>query len=139
MSVKFDHSQGNLGLALGIDDERTDELDALIIFNIIDQTVMVDNLFDDPEDAPLNLTTKTGLMESVFESTTNETERIYVAFEYSKMDQHMMHNVRGFKDFMRGLHLLYQGADGDQDKFVQKFIRYKNEAKRAHESGELDD
>ena len=137
MSVKFDHTMGNMGLAMGINDERTDELDALVLFTIIDRTMMVESLFDDEDDAPLNLRTKTGLLETVFESSNNEAERIYLTFEYSKLDQHMEHNHRGFKDFLRGLTLLYKGADGDKEKFIEKFINYKNEAKKAYEAGEF--
>lgn len=137
MSVKFNHEAGNMGLAMGIDDHRTDELDALVLFTMIDQTMMVESLFDDEDDAPFNLRTKTGLMEALFEDSNNEAERLYLVFEYSKLDQHMTHNHAGFKDFMRGLTLLYKGADGDKEKFIEKFINYKNEAKKAYEAGEF--
>lgn len=132
MSIKFDHTQSSINLALGIDDERSNELDALIFFKLIDQRVMAESLFDDPKDAPVNMRSKTGLLESVFESTKNECERIYVTFEYSKVEQNMDHNVKGIRGFMGGLHMLYQGADGDQDKFIHKFISYIAQAKKAH-------
>lgn len=138
MSVKFDHTMENMGLALGISDERADELDGTIFFTMIDQTKMVESLFDDPDDAPLNLVTKTGLMETLFEHSKNEAERIYLTFEYSKVDQHMEHNAKGIKNFLAGLHLLYQGVDGNKQKFVEKFIDYKCRAKKAHESGMID-
>ncbi len=32
MAIKFDHSQDSLNLAIGIDDERSDELDAIVFF-----------------------------------------------------------------------------------------------------------
>jgi len=52
MAIKFDHSQDSLHLAIGIDDERSDELDAIVFFSIIDQSVLTESLFDNPDDAP---------------------------------------------------------------------------------------
>lgn len=139
MSVKFDHSEPNIAVAMGIDEHRSDVLDAIIFYTLIDQQMMAESLFDNLEEAPLNLTTKTGLLETLFESSKNEAERIYMSLEYSKIDQYMQNKARGFREFMASLHMLYQGTDGNKDKFISKFLSVKANAKAAYEAGKYNE
>lgn len=135
--VKFDHSAGNVQAALSIPDHRSDELDAKVLFNIINQAIMINTLFDNPDDAPSNLRTKTGLIERILDEAKSDNERVYLVWEYSRLDMRMDTDKK-LQHVLAGMTMLYKAVDGDEDKFVEKFISYKNEAK-AHKSRQDND
>lgn len=135
--VKFDHSAGNVQAALSIPDHRSDVLDAKVLFNIINQAIMVSKLFDDPDDAPSNLRTKTGVIEKILDEAKTDNERVYLVWEYSRLDLRMDTDKK-LQHVLAGMTMLYKAVDGDEDKFVEKFISYKNEAK-AHKSRQDND
>lgn len=126
--VQFDHTSGNIPRSLNITDERSDQLDALVMYNIINQGMMIRQLFDSPDDAPANMRTKTGVLERCFESTNNEAERIYLVWEYAKLDVRLDKDVK-LQAIMSGMAMLYDAVNGDEDKFVEKFVSFKNKAK----------
>ena len=135
--VKFDHSAGNVQAALSIPDHRSDELDAKVLYNIINQAIMINTLFDNPDDAPSNLRTKTGLIERILDEAKSDNERVYLVWEYSRLDMRMDTDKK-LQHVLAGMTMLYKAVDGDEDKFVEKFISYKNEAK-AHKSRQDND
>lgn len=134
--VKFDHTQRNLQSSLSIDEERSDELDAIVLYSILNQAFMMQKLFDNPKDAPANMRTKTGVLERCFESAKNEAERIYLTWEYSRVDRES--DSKKMRMVLGGLAMMYEALNGDEEKFVQMFIEKKAEARRSFESGELD-
>lgn len=135
--VKFDHTQRDVQRALSIPDDRSDVLDAKVLFNIINQAIMVNELFDDPDDAPSNLRTKTGLMERILDEANTDNERVYLVWEFSRLDLRM-DTDKHLKHVLAGMAMLYKAVDGDEDKFTEKFITYKREAK-AHKDRHADD
>lgn len=139
MSIEFDHTKGTFHGALGISDHRSDEIDATIFFTIIDQRMLAENLFDDIDDAPANMKAKTGILEKVFDITKNEQERIYATLQYSAIDNDMENNVKGIREFIKGLFLLYTGVDGNYSKFVKKFIGYKSKIAASMQEDDDDD
>lgn len=128
--VKFNHTSGNIHRSLNITDERCDQLDALVMYNIINQGMMIRQLFDSPDDAPANMRTKTGVLERCFESANNEAERIYLVWEYAKIDIRI-DNDQKLQAIMSGMAMLYEAVNGDEDRFIEKFISFKNKAKDA--------
>lgn len=136
--VKFDHTSGNIPRSLNITDERSDQLDALVMYNIINQGMMLRQLFDTPDDAPANMRTKTGILERCFESTNNEAERIYLVWEYAKLDIRLDKDVK-LQAIMSGMAMLYDAVNGDEDKFVEKFVSFKNKAKGMMSASDEDD
>lgn len=136
--VKFDHTSGNINRSLNITDERSDQLDALVMYNIINQGMMIRQLFDSPDDAPANMRTKTGVLERCFESTNNEAERIYLVWEYAKLDIRLDKDVK-LQAIMSGMAMLYDAVNGDEDKFVEKFVSFKNKAKGMMSASDEDD
>jgi len=123
--LKFNHDTKTIQDSLGIDTKRADHISANILFEIINQAYLVKNLFDNPDNAPSNLTTKTGLLERVFEETTNEAERIYATWEYSKIDL-TLQKSEAMQATLQGMALLYSACDSDKDKFINKFIEHKS-------------
>lgn len=136
--VKFNHTAGNINRSLNISDERCDHLDALVMYSIINQAMMIRQLFDNPDDAPANMRTKTGVLERCFESTVNEAERIYLVWEYSKIDMRLDKDQK-LQAIMSGMTLLYDAVNGDEDKFINKFVSFKNKAKDMMNSSDDDD
>jgi hypothetical protein len=136
--VQFDHTSGNIPRSLNITDERSDQLDALVMYNIINQGMMIRQLFDSPDDAPANMRTKTGVLERCFESTNNEAERIYLVWEYAKLDVRLDKDVK-LQAIMSGMAMLYDAVNGDEDKFVEKFVSFKNKAKGMMSGSDEDD
>ena len=135
--VQFDHTSGNIPRSLNITDERSDQLDALVMYNIINQGMMIRQLFDNPDDAPANMRTKTGVLERCFESTNNEAERIYLVWEYAKLDIRLDKDHK-LQAIMSGMAMLYDAVNGDEDKFVEKFVSFKNKAKGMMNSSDDD-
>jgi len=136
--VQFDHTSGNIPRSLNITDERSDQLDALVMYNIINQGMMIRQLFDSPDDAPANMRTKTGVLERCFESTNNEAERIYLVWEYAKLDVRLDKDVK-LQAIMSGMAMLYDAVNGDEDKFIEKFVSFKNKAKGMMSGSDDDD
>jgi len=136
--VQFDHTSGNIPRSLNITDERSDQLDALVMYNIINQGMMIRQLFDNPDDAPVNMRTKTGVLERCFESTNNEAERIYLVWEYAKLDVRLDKDVK-LQAIMSGMAMLYDAVNGDEDKFIEKFVSFKNKAKGMMSGSDDDD
>ena len=136
--VKFDHTAGNINRSLNISDERCDQLDALVMYSIINQAMMIRQLFDDPKDAPANMRTKTGVLERCFESTVNEAERIYLVWEYAKIDLRLDKDQK-LQAIMSGMTMLYEAVNGDEDRFINKFVSFKNKAKGMMEQSDEDD
>lgn len=136
--VQFDHTKGNVNRSLGITDERSDQLDALVMYNMINQGMMIKQLFDDPSEAPDYMRTKTGLLERCFESTNNEAERIYLVWEFAKLDIRIEKDIK-LQAIMSGMAMLYDAVNGDEDQFIEKFVSFKNKAKGMMESSNEDD
>lgn len=136
--VTFDHSARNFQGALNIEQDRTDELDAIVMYSLINQAMMVKQLFDDPDDAPSNMRTKTGILERALESAKNDNERIYITWEYARVDARTDMDKRA-ATALGGLALLYQIVNGDEDEFVAKYIKHKRDAMEARERGDFDE
>ena len=136
--VQFNHNERNINRSLNITDERSDELDAIVMYNIINQTMMIRQLFDNPDDAPKNMRTKTGVLERCFESTNNEAERIYLVWEYAKLDMRVDKDVK-LQAVLSGMALLYDAVNGDEETFIEKFVNFKNKAKDIASSSDDDD
>ena len=125
--VKFNHDCSAINESLGIDKDRADKLQASIIFEIINQAFMVESLFDDVDQAPRNLATKSGCLERIFEYATNEEERIYCTWEYTKIDLINMFKPES-KIGMLGMKLMYERMNMDYDRFVEFYVKKKQEA-----------
>lgn len=136
--VKFDHSAGNVQSALGIPDHRSDVLDAMVLYSIINQAIMIDTLFDNPKDAPMNLRTKTGIIERILENAKNDNETAYLVWEFARLDIRMDTDKK-LQHVLAGMTMLYKAVDGDEDKFVEKFVTYKREAKARMQNGDDED
>ena len=69
--IKFNHEGKTLAESMGIDLERRYELEAIVIYNMLIVEIMARKLFDNPKDAPRNLTTKSGVLEKILDYSRN--------------------------------------------------------------------
>jgi hypothetical protein len=86
------------------------------------------SLFDDIDDAPSNIRSKSGWIEKIIDDMNTDEERMYAMWETCKIDHVTDHNDEG-KTFLAAMSMLYRVHDGDKDKFVKFFVNMKNEAK----------
>lgn len=123
--VQFDHSKPTFEQSLGISTERADILTATVFYEMINHAYLVDKLFDNAEDAPRNMTTKTGILEKAFEEASNEAERIFCTWEYGKID---LLDDNDAKSPLAGMTMLFQMCRSDKDEFIKRYIEFKTEA-----------
>lgn len=133
--VNFNHEAREISKSLNIDEKRSTQLDAMLIYNIINQEMMVRNLFDDQEEAPINLRTKTGLLERCFENTKCEEERVYLVWEYAKLDMRLKDDNK-LQAVMTGMAMLYEVVNGDEQAFIKKFVSFRDKAKDMNEDND---
>lgn len=103
--LKFDHTQDNLYLSLGLSDERKDYCNDNLIFTAITKPLMVKQLYDDMDDAPKELTTVSSDIEVILSRLTEESERVYSLLTYHKVT-----------DSIRPFVSVYIETDGNVDK-----------------------
>lgn len=118
--IKFNHEGKSLADAMGIDLERRYELEAIVIYNMLIVEIMAKKLFDNPEDAPRNLTTKSGVLEKILDYADIDAEAIYLTYEYCILDK----KTDGLKGqiFASALAVKIRELDLDEEKFIEWFV-----------------
>jgi len=87
--IQFDHTCNGIHEAMGIPLERATEIEALVIYQIAFQQIMVEKLFGedaDRDEIPANFRTKTAILDKCLDYATDEQEQIYITFQFTKMD-----------------------------------------------------
>jgi hypothetical protein len=134
--VQFNHTAENLQESMGITQKRADELTATLFFELINVQHMVESLFDKPEDAPANMTTKTGIMERVFDDIKSPEEMVYVAWEYAKYDTLLKRDEKFAMAHKMMTLSLYMFSNQDKEKFVNTYVKKKSEAESESDDSE---
>lgn len=134
--VKFNHTAENLQESMGLTQKRADELTASLFFEMINVQHMVESLFDNPEDAPANMTTKTGIMERVFDDVKSPEEMVYVAWEYAKYDVLLKRDEKFAMAHKMMCLSLYMFSNQDKDKFVNTYVKKKSAAESESDDSE---
>jgi hypothetical protein len=125
--VQFNHEEKTFEQSLGITTDRADYLTASVFYEMINHAYLIDKLFDNSDDAPRNMVTKTGILEKAFEDTVNEAERIFTTWEYAKID----HLEDDKNNVFAGMTMLFQVCGTDKDEFVKRFAQFKADAVRS--------
>lgn len=124
-AVKFNHEADDLSGALFISKERKNILDATIMYYIVYSALLVNKLYDNSDEAPVNLRTKTGNLERMLEHTENLEEKIYIAWAYHGINNKLEDSEKGaiaMMAFCAKLSML----DMDYNKFVKFHIEVTN-------------
>lgn len=82
MLKTFKHEEENLHRALGLTDEVKDTVREKIFFCTFSNGLVRDELFDDKDDAPVELTTVTGTLQKAL-ALANEEEREYMLLTFN--------------------------------------------------------
>ena len=123
----FNHEYKSIHEALGVEDERRNYLHGVILYNIAYQKIMFEELFDDEDNAPRNLRTKTGVIERFLEAAQTEEERLIMMWDYSTADTRIdSDGIRGHL-FLEILLKHVKKFDLDQDKFCSWWVEKKRE------------
>lgn len=125
-TISLNHEARSIGGAFGVSDERKSEIEATIFYEIIDSMMLVQSLFDDVDEAPVNLRAKSGWVEKVLDQMQTEEERLYSMWETCKID-HLTDNDEKAKMFLALMSMQYKMVNGDRDKFIKLFVKSKNE------------
>jgi len=126
-NIKFNHDVKTMSEALCISDERRHYLHAVVLFNMVYQNIMVTSLFDEPEEAPANMRTKSGCLEKMLEAAETESERIYITWEYCSVDLKTDDGPAGAM-FLSMIAAKSKELDLDQDAFCQWWVKHRMEA-----------
>jgi hypothetical protein len=127
--IKFDHTCRNIGEAMGICEERAQEIEALIIYQIAFQQIMREKLFGDDADedeVPVNFRTKTSILEKCLDYAVDEQEQIYIMWQFAKLDIKTDGPIGGM--FLAVTCKKMLTLDLDEESFVAWFIKKKAEA-----------
>lgn len=130
--LSFDHTCKRINLAMGICNERSDELQGYVSFYMVEQQIMREKLFGDDDDTdkdsiPANYRTKTAVLEKCLDVAQDEEERIYITWEFTKLDIKTDQPVVGAL-FMGAMSKKAIKYDLDPERFVQWFVAAKAEA-----------
>ena len=125
--IQFNHDVRTMSQALCIPDERRHYLHAVVLFNMVYQNIMVTSLFDDPDEAPINMRTKSGCLEKMLEAAESEAERLYLTWEYCSIDIKTDDGPSGAM-FLSMISAKSKDLDLDQDAFCQWWVKHRIEA-----------
>ena len=79
--IEFNHDASGLRESFMLSEERSDKLQAAIVFeSIVAHTIVVKDYGDDHDEAPRVLRTKTGVLSRTLQYAMNERERLFLSF-----------------------------------------------------------
>jgi vacuolar-type H+-ATPase catalytic subunit A/Vma1 len=122
IDLKFDHEKNTIGDAIGISKLKSAEITAKIMFEIINQQIMVQELYDDPMDAPHELRKKTVILENIFKECTNTAEFMMATWEAARIDAVLCQENEASEKTMSMMAMLYALSKKKREKFIQTFI-----------------
>lgn len=121
-TVKFDHTAGSIYSVFGLTKERAMEITGSILFTEIDKAYTAQSLYDDPNEAPAEFTTKTGVLDAVLGDVKNDNEALFATYEWSK--HIILSNEKDEYRVMCGLlTMVYMLANQDKDRFITEFVK----------------
>lgn len=115
--IKFNHDCEKLHQSMGIDEDRKYELEVAVLYNMLLNALMLDKLFDNPDDAPTNMRTKSGMLEKILDYAMDDAELVYLGMEYVIQDK--LSDTTEGKLFMSAVLHKLKELDLDEDKFVE--------------------
>ena len=106
------------------------------MFNMINQSYMLHKLYDDPNEAPKSMRTKTGILENVLKEVNGDSEIILATWETARFDAIIELDEDHATKLMSLFTMMYMMADQKKDKFIKQFLKHK---KKAMENRDEDD
>lgn len=139
--MKLNHEAKTLGDAFHLPEDVQNRISATVLYEIVDKQFKLENLFDDVDDAPLEMRTTSGLLESCLNRASGAAEKLYMMWEFAKIE-HLKNNKNRFKDFMGLLSIAtitYAMTDKNYENFCKRFSSGLSDAKREFLNSKDDD
>lgn len=133
--IKFDHTEPSMAGALGISEDRTFELDACVMYNILVTEIIARKLYgENREDAPVNVRKRSGILEKILDYAIDEVELVYLAYEFVEQDKFT--DTEKGRIFATALAMKLQDDDieMDEEKFTDFWKDMGNNAKRKNKN-----
>lgn len=137
--IKFDHTCRKINDALGIDENRSTELEALVMYQIAFQQIMQEKLFGEDaneDEIPANFRTKTSVLEKCLDYALDEQEQIFITWQYVKLD--IKTDGPMGAAFLAVVSKKMMTLDLDEERFVVWFNKHKARAEQAGMDGDDD-
>jgi hypothetical protein len=128
--LKFNHEGATMGAAMGLEGNQEAVLLGNMFYEIVNRDFIMHDLYDDPEEAPIELTTTSGLLETCLKRCTTENERTFTIWEFSKTDFLRTKEDKNLEMMLQAVMMIYMMSDKKRDKFIEKFMDFHNKASR---------
>ena len=127
--IVFDHTCDSTNEAMGVCKDRSTEIEALVLYQIAFQQIMVEKLFGedaDRDEIPANFRTKTAILDKCLDYATDEQEQIYITWQFAKLDIKTDGPMGAM--FLAIVTKKMLTLDLDEETFVTWFAKKKTEA-----------
>jgi hypothetical protein len=127
--VQLNHNSSTMGEAMGISKDRQDVITASVFFEIVNNDYQVMSLYDDPEEAPREMVTTSGVLQKALSRVSNEQERMYMIWEFAKTDTVRNSKMSDhFDKMLQAVSMIFMMCDKDYNKFVKRFTAFQRQA-----------
>lgn len=129
--MKLNHEAKSLGDAFNLSDNIQNRITATIMYEFINRQYQIEHLYDDVDDAPLELTTTSGMLEACINKASGAAEKLYTVWEFAKIEmlKRDKNKIREFVGIMSLAAMTYSLVDKDYEKFCTKFSKGLDGAK----------
>jgi hypothetical protein len=110
-TFKFSHTEDAIQDALGLSKETDDKCSEIIFFSTLSNHLMARELFDDIEEAPKALITKTGDLEKCLSLCSTELEKDYVLLMFNQIHDMAIESI--------AKHIVFEKMQGEDKRKLQ--------------------
>jgi hypothetical protein len=82
---KMDHEQNTLYAAMGLDFYERNIVSNTILFETVSNHLLVNELFDDPKEAPIGMCSMTGILERSLERLEDDTKKFFLTLSFGEI------------------------------------------------------
>lgn len=95
---KLDHSKNSFGEVMGLSDYEQHHAKTAILFETINCNLLAQRLFEDPEDAPADLRTVSGVLEKALSHSLSPAQQIYLCIEFHHTYMHTRNGIAAVQE-----------------------------------------
>lgn len=81
----MDHEQATLYAAMGLDFYERNIVSNTILFETVSNHLLVNELFDDPKEAPIGMCSMTGILERSLERLEDDTKKFFLTLSFGEI------------------------------------------------------
>jgi len=107
-TFKFSHDENTIQKALGLPQDVDAKCCEIIFFSTLSNHLMAKELFDDVEEAPKSLITKTGDLQKCLSLCSNELEKDYVLLMFNQLHEMTLQSI--------AKHIVFEKMEGEDKR-----------------------